>query len=62
MPFLVNPDTGTVVSVQGELEQRYRARGWAEPKGRPAVKVAPAKPSGDVAEKPTTRRNARRSK
>lgn len=62
MTFLVNPDTGTVVSVQGNLEQRYRARGWAEPKGRPAAKVAPEKPSEDKDEKPATRRNTRRSK
>lgn len=62
MAFLVNPVTGTVVSVQGDLESRYRARGWAEHGSQPAsVKAAPEKPSDDDdTDKPVTRRNTRR--
>lgn len=63
MSRLQNPDTGTVVDVQGDLERLYRSRGWAEHNARPskAVKVAPEKPSEETdAEKPATRRNTRR--
>jgi len=62
MSRLVNPDTGTVVSVQGDLEARYRARGWAEHGSQPAkVKATPDKPSDDDdTDKPVTRRNTRR--
>lgn len=61
MPRLVNPATGTVVGVQGELERRYRARGWAEPDGKPSKKATPEKPVNDgETDKPATRRNARR--
>lgn len=66
MSRLQNPETGTVVDVQGELELLYRSRGWAEHNARPskAVKVAPEKPSENDADteddKPVTRRNTRR--
>lgn len=61
MPRLKNPATGTVVSVEGDLERRYRARGWAEPGGKPVKKAEPEKPSEDNdADKPATRRNTRR--
>lgn len=63
MSRLQNPDTGTVVDVQGELERLYRSRGWAEHNARPskAVKVAPEKPSDDDdTDKQATRRNTRR--
>lgn len=63
MARLSNPDAGTVIVVQGDLEQLYRARGWVEYDVRPskAVKAAPEKPSDDDdTDKPVTRRNTRR--
>lgn len=64
MTRLINPATGTVVHVQGELESRYRSRGWGEPNGKPeAMKAAPERPSEDEgSDKPVTRSNTRRKK
>lgn len=30
MPALKHPTAGTVVVVEGDLEKRYRARGWVD--------------------------------
>lgn len=70
MALLVNPDTGTVVSVKGDLEARYRARGWAEHGSQSAsVKAAPEKPkpepdtdSDDTETEPVKRSQTRRKK
>lgn len=59
---LQNPVTGTVVSVEGDLEVRYRARGWPEPDAQAKEPlVAPEEPAdAPPSEKPATRRTARR--
>lgn len=78
MTLLVNPATGTVVDVQGDLELRYRARGWAEPIAQSDNEAIPEEPvveieaeveeataievESEVEEKPATRSNAKRSK
>lgn len=48
MALLVNPATGTVVSVQGDLETRYRARGWAEHNSQPEIEAIPEEPAVEV--------------
>lgn len=48
MALLVNPATGTVVSVGGNLEKRYRARGWAEHNSQPENEAIPEEPVVEV--------------
>jgi hypothetical protein len=45
MARLVNPDSGTVVGVEGDLEAHYRALGWADADApaRSTVAAAPEK-------------------
>lgn len=59
---LQNPVTGTVVSVEGDLEERYRARGWSEPDTQTREPLAAPEEPVDAPppEKPATRRTARR--
>lgn len=48
MTLLVNPATGTVVDVQGDLELRYRARGWAEPIAQSDNEAIPEEPVVEI--------------
>jgi len=51
MSRLVNPGTGTVVHVEGDLDALYRSRGWRDAD-------APAEPVEVPPEKPRTRRRS----
>lgn len=62
LAWIKDPATGMVVSCEGDLEQRYRARGWVGLFDQPKVPlVTPEEPEEDVADKPVTRRNTRRT-
>lgn len=64
MARLIDPVTGTVVNIEGDLEKLYRARGWVDPSGQlKKNKATPEKPvEDDGNDKPVTRRNTRRTK
>lgn len=51
MPRLRNSETGLVVSCEGDLAERYQARGWvlADAKAEPAVEAASEEPQTDDA-------------
>lgn len=44
MARLTNPATGTVVSIEGDLEARYRAAGWTDAESDQQETATPEKP------------------
>lgn len=51
MARLILPASGTVVHLEGDLEDAYRARGWVDADAfDPAVEAAPDKPQEEVPE------------